>query len=928
VAIKSTIIGHLAETAITMRFYNPNTAVMEGDLYFPLPEGATVSSYALDVKGLMVDGVAVDKDHGRQVFETEVRKGIDPGLVEWTRGNNFKTRVFPIPAKGTRTIRVSYVSEVIENQGQAYYYLPLRYRDPVTEFSLAVEVVRAAAKPIVTQGGPRGLSFMAARKSYIASAKLKNVKLVNDLYVRLPDLHKRPVHVQTASDGHTYFAIRMQPQANAAAAQTKPRRIGIYWDASFSRRHADHKKELALLESYLGQLSSGATAHVVVFRNVKQRAKTFRVPAQTQALLSFLRGIQYDGATQLGSLAGRGLPRADLNLLFSDGISNIGLEDPLGLKAPTYIINSSTSAGHALLRYVALRSGGRYFNLNRVNASQAVTAIGKTPFSFLSSDSEHGQKADCYPKVKTPVLGSFDLVGRLDSARANITLSFGSGQRASQTQRFAVDKRHATRGDLLRRLWAQKRVSELMIFPERNAEQIAQIGREHGLVTPYTSLIVLERLDQYVRYSIRPPAGLKKMRARYDQTMAQKQQQQRRIERDKLEHVLALWKKRLSWWNKRFRYPPNYRHHRRSPKKISMIRGRVARAEPSRPRTAPGRANGDHDLDDEAKDGKKSKAKGRRAAPQMSIKAWDPKTPYMAVIKQTPQSKQYATYLKERKQHGSAPAFYLDCANYFLRTKRRALGLRILSNLAELELENPALLRVLAHRLTQAGELSLATQIFDEVRRLRKEEPQSFRDLALVLERLADRQARRGKRKLARESYARALALLYKVVMQRWTRFSEIEVIALTELNNILPKARRLGLQKLPVDRRLIKQLTMDIRIVMSWDADNTDMDLHVIEPSGEEAYYSNNRTHIGGLVTRDFTRGYGPEVYAIRRAMRGVYKISTKYYGSSAAKLAGAVTLQVDVYTNYGRPNQKRRSITLRLTKRKETFTVGTIRF
>ncbi|MBW2735182.1 MAG: DUF2135 domain-containing protein, partial [Deltaproteobacteria bacterium] len=141
-------------------------------------------------------------------------------------------------------------------------------------------------------------------------------------------------------------------------------------------------------------------------------------------------------------------------------------------------------------------------------------------------------------------------------------------------------------------------------------------------------------------------------------------------------------------------------------------------------------------------------------------------------------------------------------------------------------------------------------------------------------------------------------------------------------------KARRVGLEQIPVDPRLVKHLDMDVRIVMTWDADNTDMDLHVVEPSNEEAYFGHNRTRIGGLVTRDFTRGYGPEVYAIRRAMRGRYKIRTKFYGSSAAKLAGAVTLQVDVYTNYGRHNQRRRSLTLRLTKKKEAFTVGTITF
>jgi len=101
-----------------------------------------------------------------------------------------------------------------------------------------------------------------------------------------------------------------------------------------------------------------------------------------------------------------------------------------------------------------------------------------------------------------------------------------------------------------------------------------------------------------------------------------------------------------------------------------------------------------------------------------------------------------------------------------------------------------------------------------------------------------------------------------------------------------------------------------------------------VVEPSEEEAYYGHNKTTIGGIVSRDFTRGYGPEVYLVRKAMKGVYKVRTKYFGSSSAKLAGAVTLQVDIFTNYGRKNQKRQSITFRLTESKETFTVGEIKF
>jgi len=94
-------------------FANPYDRVLHGDLYFPLSEGATISGCALDIDGKLIDGVAVEKHKGREVFEQIVRQNIDPGLIEWTKGNNFKTRVFPIPAKGTRTIRVRYVTELV-----------------------------------------------------------------------------------------------------------------------------------------------------------------------------------------------------------------------------------------------------------------------------------------------------------------------------------------------------------------------------------------------------------------------------------------------------------------------------------------------------------------------------------------------------------------------------------------------------------------------------------------------------------------------------------------------------------------------------------------------------------------------------------------------------------------------------------------------
>lgn len=932
VAIETRIVGHLAETSLTMSFYNPNASVMEGDLYFPLPQGAAVSGYALDVGGQLVDGVVVEKHQARQIFEAEVRKGVDPGLVEWTKGNNFKTRVFPIPARGSRTIRVRYISELEEAEEGALYYLPLSFRDKVDKLSLRIEVVKAVAKPVVRRGGPQGLGFGAWQDSYVAKVDLRQHKLTQDLYVEIPQLKKRPVRVERAPDGKVYFSVRDHVRATAAPKVTTPRRIGLYWDASFSRAKANHKEELALLDQYLRTLGQNAVdVYLVVFRNEAERPRRFSLPAQRSALLATLRGLPYDGATQLASAQPpRGMPRVDLNLLFSDGISNFGAEEPGKLRAPVYAINVAATASHDFLRYLALRTGGAYFNLRKTNPEKVLPSIGAPVFSFISAKVDGATVTGLHPRYRMPVNGSFDLAGQLTAAQAALTLEYGYGTRVTQRHTFTIERSAAAKGDLLRRYWAQKNVTDLLIFPERNAEAIVRLGKSYSIVTPGTSLLVLESLAQYVQYGVRPPSTRPKLRKAYDEQLAQKAQQKKREDRSKLEHVLSLWNARLAWWNKTYRYPKDYRYQNARPKKSVRRRGMPRpsmerSADAPSPRAALGAAA-------PPPMAKASKQKNGSAAaalqPTIAMKPWDPKTPYIAALKAAPAAQRYAVYLQQRDKHGSAPAFYLDCAHYFRKQQQNRLALRILSNLAELELENPALLRVLAHRLTQVGELDFAAQLFQEVRKLRPEEPQSYRDLALVLERRADRQRRHRGGNKALADYRRALSLLARVVMQRWARFDEIEVIALTELNTILPKARALGLRGDPVDQRLIKKLTMDVRIVMTWDADSTDMDLHVVEPSGEEAYYGHNRTRIGGMVSRDFTRGYGPEVYAIRRAMRGKYKVRTKFYGSSAAKLAGAVTLQIDVYTNYGRPNQKRRSMTLRLTERKETFTVGTITF
>jgi hypothetical protein len=74
----------------------------------------------------------------------------------------------------------------------------------------------------------------------------------------------------------------------------------------------------------------------------------------------------------------------------------------------------------------------------------------------------------------------------------------------------------------------------------------------------------------------------------------------------------------------------------------------------------------------------------------------------------------------------------------------------------------------------------------------------------------------------------------------------------------------------------------LDLFVWLGWDTDHTDVDLHVKEPTGEEVYYSHNRSATTGAhVSRDFTDGYGPEVYTLPSAPKGTYSVDTNYFAS-----------------------------------------------
>lgn len=80
--------------------------------------------------------------------------------------------------------------------------------------------------------------------------------------------------------------------------------------------------------------------------------------------------------------------------------------------------------------------------------------------------------------------------------------------------------------------------------------------------------------------------------------------------------------------------------------------------------------------------------------------------------------------------------------------------------------------------------------------------------------------------------------------------------------------------------------------------------------------------------MSDDFTNGYGPEEFLIKRALHGVYKIEANYYGTSRQIIAGGTTVQAEIFTNWGRANQRSEKITLQLKGESEVVFVGEVEF
>ena len=221
------ISGFTSKTTLTMEFFNPNVRDFEGQLEFPMPDGAVVCDYAIDIDNQMVEGVVVSKQKARMVLETEMKKGIDPGLVEQVQGNLYRTRVYPLPALDSRTVRISFVNSIPCFANRGTYRLPLKYAQLIPNVRVDIEISQSPSIPHI-ESNNFSLQKREERKTWVDTRTFRAGELSEDIVIHLNDIPQNYIGFEQF-DEETYFLIRKNiSKSERLQEKWTPQKIGKF----------------------------------------------------------------------------------------------------------------------------------------------------------------------------------------------------------------------------------------------------------------------------------------------------------------------------------------------------------------------------------------------------------------------------------------------------------------------------------------------------------------------------------------------------------------------------------------------------------------------------------------------------------------------------------------------------------------------------
>jgi len=542
--IEVKVCGTVARTTWQMTFKNTTSSILEGNLNFPLKDGLSISRYAIDINGKMREAVPVDRSKGTEVFETIERRRVDPGLLEKIDGNNFRTRIYPINANSTRTVLIGYEEELPLTANTALqYYLPLNLKDTVADFRLDVSVIQSAIAPVFDSALHENIQFSNRNNLYIASFEKKNYVPGYSLSFSIPKPQDAAEVMLQEFENNYYYLINTTLQKNEQE-KVMPASIGLLWDASLSGNNRNTTKEMELLDAYFKK-TGNVSVTLVVFSNTIKATQHFAIQGGNwDALKEVIKKISYDGSTNFGNLNLKNI-RADEFLLISDGQQTLASKQIQYGNKPVHCINTAASADYSNLKFIAGKTGGLVIDLQNLAITAALQKLTVEPFRFLGIKQNRFVKEN-YPSIPVVVNANFTAAGIATEGVQEIVLQFGYGNTVTYEKPVIINTETQLCENFdITKVFAQKKIAELDIQYNQNKREIEHVGRQFGIVTRNTSLIVLETINDYVLYNIEPPAEL---RPEYERIMKQRRNDVITKQKDELQNSLNMMTALRNWY--------------------------------------------------------------------------------------------------------------------------------------------------------------------------------------------------------------------------------------------------------------------------------------------------------------------------------------------------------------------------------------------
>ncbi len=962
VRIDVLIRGHLARTTFELTYRNDLDFDVDGSFTFPLPVDAEVSEVGLYFDGKLRNAVAVERVQARTAYEETVHRRVDPALAEWSGSTrSFRFRVYPIPANGTKVVHIAYDQELTSSP----YELDLRYAIELNAFDVTID-----SESVVDSND------LALRRS----GNLWNVsgrKMKLDGVIRATrDARETALVSWSPADGMWYASAPVRVRASARKVEPASH-VTLLVDTSSSAVQRDAAKLQEFLSALLARQKSSASVSVVPFHIAVDAA----VETSALTLERTLTELPLAGATNLVALLER-LPAvaasapADSRLvLVTDGVETLGdarrlaraIESLKKLRRPLMVINASTSVDDHVLESLARATDGWYIDLSHVDSVKAVDAAMRVPIRANVRGAD-AWLTDILPETLL-VTSEQDLAVSGRSHERILTFDVFAGEDRDQLPVRYVDA--GRNGDLVIRAWARTRLRS-MLARGASADQVREHGLRFNQLTPQTSLLVLDTWQDYERYGIPLPPDLREQRTRDQAEAAQARAAwvrtgtiaTRGTTSDAPSRSVAWFMKGTVltddvplpgvtitmtetgqrdfttvsnehgvFWLTASRIPRAFtvraeleglntvtRSFPRGAARGTIIEIGMQVSAISEAITVTASGPEVESDDSWQVDGVDTpslvnptptaladqllSALVTNAAPLSSddlesvpldlrLRRIEEVVAKLRSLRSTEDRFRY--YIAARSVVGGEKLFQAQAA-LAMREDAPELAVRALTDLAEAYSNDAPTLRLLGRVLDGWGRGNLARLLFERALDLAPRETQTWRELLLLA-------AKEG-----RENDLAELQRRFDTEL-RDARMLQTDTAIKAELQR-----RRAG-----TDPRI--DSTTELQVEAMWDSDYTDVDLHIVEPGGEEVFYSHPRSAKGGALHDDVTSGFGPETYTIPKLDHGTYQIVLTYYAQDETRFSMQTLAHVIVYVN-----GERRDYFSALTARSEREVVATV--